>query len=40
MKRIYLHVWVERRSSIQAMEGKEYKVLFNDVYIHVNIQGC
>jgi len=40
MKRIYLHVSMKRRSGIQAMGGKEYKVLFNDVYLHVNIQGC
>ena len=37
MKRIYLHVWVKRRSVKQAMKGKEYKVLLNDVYLHVNI---
>jgi len=37
MKGIYLHVWVKMRSVKQAMKGNEYKVLFNDVYLHVNI---
>ena len=30
-------MWVKRRSVKQAMKGNEYKVLFNDVYLHVNI---